>query len=406
MLSTAQGWGADMLKPLSVIAYAGVRGGFSIGVLALFYLVSSGWGEQFFSRFSLAWAACFVLSILIRGGSDVGNLKYSSVENLVRSLAYLRISFLKISLRFLVSLLFVGPVCLYYGVDWFFVVPLLYLFSVGPVFSFYLRGRGHKYKSAALEFGAIAWLLGLVIFLGGKDAFPLYSFIVLSCVSAPAFLVMLLSGFDDEAYRDFEGAITLRRDITKSQLLNSLQSWGVLLITPLFMTSKEIALFAIYGRLVQVPNILLQSLNIMVAPKYSKLSVEGAGAEIVRLWRTVSLLGCGLVFPVMLLVFLFLNSVLGFFSIAYSGVDFYYASFLIMVMGQILIALSGGGLMLLNITGRSDFGYRVLKRAVFFQALSALIVGFFVSGILGVSVSVFIFNATVLVMVYSAVRKY
>jgi hypothetical protein len=77
-----------------------------------------------------------------------------------------------------------------------------------------------------------------------------------------------------------------------------------------------------------------------------------------------------------------------------------------MVMGQILIALSGGGLMLLNITGRSDFGYRVLKRAVFFQALSALIVGFFVSGILGVSVSVFIFNATVLVMVYSAVRKY
>jgi O-antigen/teichoic acid export membrane protein len=172
------------------------------------------------------------------------------------------------------------------------------------------------------------------------------------------------------------------------------------------MTSKEIALFAIYGRLVQVPNILLQSLNIMVAPKYSKLSVEGAGAEIVRLWRTVSLLGCGLVFPVMLLVFLFLNSVLGFFSIAYSGVDFYYASFLIMVMGQILIALSGGGLMLLNITGRSYFGYRVLKRAVFFQALSALIVGFFVSGILGVSVSVFIFNATVLVMVYSAVRKY
>lgn len=395
-----------MLKPLSVIAYAGVRGGFSIGVLVLFYLVSSGWGEQFFSRFSLAWAGCFVLSILIRGGSDVGNLKYSAIENSVRSLAYLRISFLKISLRFLVSLIVVGPICFYYGVVWFFVVPLLYLFSVGPVLSFYLRGRGHKYKSAALEFGAIAWLLGLVILLGGKDYFSLYSFVVLSCVAAPVFLVVLLSSSDDGACHDFEAARDLRKDITKSQLLNSLQSWGVLLITPLFMTSKEIALFAIYGRLVQVPNILLQSLNIMVAPKYSKLSAGGKGSEIIRLWKRVSLLGCGLVFPVMLLVLLFLNSVLDFFSIAYSGVGFYQASFLVLVAGQILIALSGGGLMLLNITGRSDFGYRVLKRAVLFQALSALVVGFFVSGILGVSVSVFIFNATVLVMVYSAVKKY
>lgn len=395
-----------MLKPISVVVYAGVRGGFSIGVLVLFFLISSDWGEQFFSRFSLAWAGCFVLSILVRGGTDVANLKYSSVESSSRSLAYLRISFFRISQRFFVSLLFVGPLCFYYGVIWLFVVPLLYLFSVGPVLSFYLRGRGHKYKSSTLEFGAVAWLLSLVILFGGKEHFPLYSFLVLTAVSLPSLSLVFFSSFHDEVCRDFDSAKRLRKDITKSQLLNSLQSWGALLVSPLFMTSKEIALFAIYGRLVQVPNIFLQSLNIMVAPKYSKLSVIGNNSEIARLWRKVSFLGCGLILPVMLLVSLFLNAVLDLFSVAYAGVEFYYISFLVLVVGQMMIALSGGGLMLLNVTGKSDFSYSVLKKAVFLQALSALIIGFSVNGILGISISIFVFNATIMAMVYSAVREY
>lgn len=122
---------------------------------------------------------------------------------------------------------------------------------------------------------------------------------------------------------------------------------GVILLG-IYQTPAEVGYYAIAVKLAMLTTFVLQSVNVMSAPTFSKLYNEDKVDELLRVARKSTLLIFWLTVPILLVLLVFGPLVLGMF-----GEDFKaaYPAMVVLVFGQLVNSVSGSTGYFMNMTG-------------------------------------------------------
>ena len=386
-------------KKVRFLAFVGLRGWSAMGVLFLFYAVSLRSGVDGIAKYSLVWAFCFIGSIFIRLGAEVLVLRDVSGAASVASLRIIKTAVFVVLLRAWLVIPVILLVAYSFGsldsaaMKWGLVAGSL--MCLCPLFSFYLRGRGNMLLSVIPEYGVIAWLMGsdsVLIAIAGHGFLDVIIFgMVLGSLLFIAFFLMARPGIEWKSWSLF---------ITKSQLLNSFQGWGMVAVSPFFLSTFQISVFSVLSRVNQVPSLVLQTLNIVYAPKYANASKERDLAGLISNWAECRKISVLTVLGFAALLVPLINVIASAFSISEGS---YYIEFSSMILGHFFVALSGGALMLFNMSNNENKTFFIMLCAVAGQFAFIFLFGFI--GSLWVYCASFsVFNFVVMVMAYSRLR--
>ena len=218
------------------------------------------------------------------------------------------------------------------------------------------------------EYGVIAWLMGsdsVLIAIAGHGFLDVIIFgMVLGSLLFIAFFLMARPGIEWKSWSLF---------ITKSQRLNSFQGWGMVAVSPFFLSTFQISVFSVLSRVNQVPSLVLQTLNIVYAPKYANASKERDLAGLISNWAECRKISVLTVLGFAALLVPLINVIASAFSISEGS---YYIEFSSMILGHFFVALSGGALMLFNMSNNENKTFFIMLCAVAGQFAFIFLFGF------------------------------
>jgi O-antigen/teichoic acid export membrane protein len=159
--------------------------------------------------------------------------------------------------------------------------------------------------------------------------------------------------------------------------------WSGILMAGVFVVASDIAYLSAAQRTANLTSFVLMVVNMVVAPRYAKLWHEGKLEEIKRLskWSTRGMVV--LVFPVVTVMFVFPQSIMGLFGEGYEKGAILLS---IMAVGQLINVVTGSVGFLLSMSGHE----RDFRRVTFFAGPLTIILSYVLIqqyGVLGAAVA-------------------
>jgi O-antigen/teichoic acid export membrane protein len=263
-----------------------------------------------------------------------------------------------------------------------FIIPL---YAVYQLLSFAFQGL-HKpipsifFQSISTQIlvaiGVI--VLGILSFEGTSSAVA----IILLLASLFSFIVSIFLWFK-------QPSLNVKADFSKTkELIASAQPlWVMMLmammvqysgqiITGIYVSSADVAYFAVAQRVAMLTSFVLIAVNLVAAPRFAASAKQGNGSELRGTSLFCSRIMVVMATPVLVFMLVFPEFILGFF-----GEEYKQASLLlqILVIGQFINVVTGSVGFLLNMTGHE----KDLRNVVFLSGPLAVILGLMLTPMYG-----------------------
>ncbi|RLZ11566.1 hypothetical protein EAH69_03865 [Faecalibacter macacae] len=189
-------------------------------------------------------------------------------------------------------------------------------------------------------------------------------FVVL-CLITTLFVIYLLKKIP----KGIDGDIVTFKEIIRYSLPMCISSIIIYLLSTIdiallryFFGSSEVAFYALAIKLISVSGMIILSINVNVSPQISELNAKDKRKELESLLKKSSRIIFVLNFILCIFLLIFSEYILSFFGSEYLVAK---KSFLILILGQFIIAGFGSVAVYLNMTGRPI----VFRRILFFALL-------------------------------------
>lgn len=189
-------------------------------------------------------------------------------------------------------------------------------------------------------------------------------FVVL-CLITTLFVIYLLKKIP----KGIDGDIVTFKEIIRYSLPMCISSIIIYLLSTIdiallryFFGSSEVAFYALAIKLISVSGMIILSINVNVSPQISELNAKDKRKELESLLKKSSRIIFVLNFILCIFLLIFSEYILSFFGSEYLVAK---KSFLILILGQLIIAGFGSVAVYLNMTGRPI----VFRRILFFALL-------------------------------------
>lgn len=144
-------------------------------------------------------------------------------------------------------------------------------------------------------------------------------------------------------------------DTTKSLWILSsatvLMEWSGVLLTGIFSSSSDVAIFSVANRVSMLTSLILISINLIAAPRYSAYFHNGDISKMRSTFYLCSKVMISLASPILIFIILFSNQIMTFF-----GNDYLQGAVIlkILIIGQFITVLCGSVEEILNMTGHEN----------------------------------------------------
>lgn len=246
-------------KIYDILGYSIGRSLSSSGALFYFFVLGRLVSQEELGSQASLWGAAFFASILLNWGGDIVILK--EAERKINAKAVLVKELMKTSIRSIVFCVSYLVFSRFYFQPWetSIFISLAMIMSLISLLDAYHRVHGRFILSALMSPGLLGWGLGCTIWIESYSgtSFVRYGLVVTGIMIISFSAFFKIKGFDRI---DYEPVRLKRNKIAASQMLNSLQGWGLIALLPIFLIPSHIAIYAILQRFCQIPSLVTQGL--------------------------------------------------------------------------------------------------------------------------------------------------
>lgn len=288
------------------------------------------------------------------------------------------------------------------GILFFYAVTLLNTEVFRALDSVYIAELfRNTFKYATVIIGAV------ILFNIHKEIYLADSFLVGFFILAIISTVMILRLFDKqiktEAIENYSHAYIFKKSFPmaiSAMAIFLLMSFDVIFIKK-YKGDASVAFYAIAVKLMSILFMVMNSVTITVSTKISEYFTSGDREALKRTLRHGSRLIFALSLPIVLVVCLFAENILGFFGKNYIEAK---PALLVLMIGQGICSLFGVVHVYLNMTGRQNlFQIILISAAILNFALNAILVPIYgmVGGAIAYVISMFLWNFVASIIIYS-----
>ena len=168
-----------------------------------------------------------------------------------------------------------------------------------------------------------------------------------------------------------------------TSLIYVLINWSGHFIASIWVDAGQIALLAIANRSALLVSLVLVAVNMVVAPKYALLYSEGRVAEMSALAKKITKTLSAIVIPFVIVLAFCAEFILAFFGSEYVAAS---TLLIILLIGQLVVVLSGAVGPLLNMSGNEKYlNIAAVTAAVLVTALNLTLIPFI--GVVGAAIA-------------------
>ena len=386
------------------------RGVCSFGLIFLSLTISKLMGLVVLGQFSSTVALVLLVSLLSRTGSTLHLLKVTGIYYPQKRYSVIKSALngaVKTSLAISTLMSLVLAFTFIYLFEYSLWLIVLVMCSPGVTilysYSAIFKGVGQSYLGPITEFGFLSFCAALslsVLYLIGAGvslkelAISFVVTILLVLVWARLRIDLIL--MSDQSKKD--GQTAVGKSITKlwgnrnyftTELSQYFSQYGFVLVAAYFLTQSDVAMFTIVQQVAFIVNFILAVVVNTVSAKFAEYGRTGSFDMIVKTKRTAQKYMLFWLFPAGILGLIWTADILKFFAVHSFEAVF---ALRIMIVTQIVNALSGLSICILNMTGQD----RMVSLVSIFVIIVQLVVSVTLASYLGFMGLIIALSATLL----------